>query len=583
MSLLQAPSTKNPSRESIQEQPRDANSQDRARSLSPSPNQDDLESGDDVDIAEIERIYRKIDLRIIPAFWTLYFLCSAIRSNIGLAQTMNIETHHTLGEVLNISQHEISTGLALFYVCYVVFDLPSNLIMTKLSPHVWMSRIVIGVGIIGSCMAAMEAAWSLYLLRLLLGIVIAGMWPGMAYYLTLFYPPSRTGKRIGQYYTAAQLSAAVVGLVSAGFQKMDGARGLVGFQWMFLVYGVITVAVGIALLWWLPDRPKPPAGVEQGQGEEEQEGEGYGQGGEGGSKTKLTKYLPFRLPQSRPVLTGRDAEIHYRDLTRVYKRPRWTVRNLLAVLLDWRLWPLLIMYFGVVGVGIGVQNYATVIIHSINPSLSGISLSLLTAPIWLMDLLAILLLTPLSDRFHHSRPAFFILGAALQITGLLITTFTGTSDNPWPRYGGLLIIGFGLGPTVPTTMAWTTEIFQPRHGEVGVAAASAVVSGWGNLGSILTTYALYQGWEADAAAAGREKFRKSNLVMVGILGGSILAALGMWGAVRLFPGKSGDGVDGEGEDRHGKIVDGAARRELEQRGFEGLGRGFTGFFKRDKQ
>ncbi|KAJ0421343.1 major facilitator superfamily domain-containing protein [Aspergillus carlsbadensis] len=464
MSLLLPPdgATKNPSRESIQEQPRDTNSQDQERSLSPSQNQDDLESGDDVDIAEIERIYRKIDLRIIPAFWTLYFLCSAIRSNIGLAQTMNIETHHTLGEVLNISQHEISTGLALFYVCYVVFDLPSNLIMTKLSPHVWMSRIVIGVGIIGSCMAAMEAAWSLYLLRLLLGIVIAGMWPGMAYYLTLFYPPSRTGKRIGQYYTAAQLSAAVVGLVSAGFQKMDGARGLVGFQWMFLVYGVVTVAVGIALLWWLPDRPSPPAGLDQ------REGQG---GGETASQQR--KYLPW-LPKSAPVLTGRDAEIHYRDLTRVYKRPQWTARNLLAVLLDWRLWPLLIMYFGVVGVGIGVQNYATVIIRSINPSLSGISLSLLTAPIWLMDLLAILLLTPLSDRFHHSRPFFFILGASLQITGLLITTFAGTPSNPWPRYGGLLIIGFGLGPTVPTTMAWTTEIFQPRHGEVGVAAASAV-------------------------------------------------------------------------------------------------------------
>jgi MFS family permease len=217
---------------------------------------------------------------------------------------------------------------------------------------------------------------NLSLLRLLLGIVIAGMWPGMAYYLTLFYPPSRTGKRIGQYYTAAQLSAAVVGLVSAGFQKMDGARGLVGFQWMFLVYGVVTVAVGIVLLWWLPDRPKPPASLNQ----EEQQGPGVGE-----IVSQRKKYNPFAwLPKSAPVLTGRDAEIHYRDLTRVYKRPRWTVRNLLAVLLDWRLWPLLIMYFGVVGVGIGVQNYATVIIHSINPSLSGISLSLLTAPIWLV-------------------------------------------------------------------------------------------------------------------------------------------------------------------------------------------------------
>lgn len=90
----------------------------------------------------------------------LYFLCSAVRSNVGLAQTMNADVHHDLGSVLHLSPHEISTGLALFYVCYVVFDFPSNLIMTRLSPHVWMSRIVISVGIIGSCLAAMKAAWS---------------------------------------------------------------------------------------------------------------------------------------------------------------------------------------------------------------------------------------------------------------------------------------------------------------------------------------------------------------------------------------------------------------------------------------
>lgn len=74
---------------------------------------------------------------------------------------MNADVGHDLGSVLNLTPHQISTGLALFYVCYVVFDLPSNLIMTRLSPHVWMSRIVISVGIIGSCMAAMKAAWSL--------------------------------------------------------------------------------------------------------------------------------------------------------------------------------------------------------------------------------------------------------------------------------------------------------------------------------------------------------------------------------------------------------------------------------------
>lgn len=188
------------------------------------------------------------------------------------------------------------------------------------------------------------------------------MWPGMTYYLTLFYPPSRIGKRIGQYFTASQVSAAVVGLVSAGFQKMDGAKGLVGFQWMFLVYGVITVALGFTLLWWLPDRPTPP--------DEEPPKRGA-----------LMRWIPI----SAPALKGRDAVVHYHDMKRVYHSRPWTLRDLLAVFLDWRLWPLLVMYFGVVGVGIGVQLYANLIIQAINPNLSGVDLSLLTAPIWIVS------------------------------------------------------------------------------------------------------------------------------------------------------------------------------------------------------
>lgn len=323
----------------------------------------DPEAGipEDIEVAKVEAVYRKIDRRIIPPFWILYFLCSAIRSNVGLSQTMNADVHHDLASILNLSAKQVSLGLALFYVSYVVFDLPSNLIMSRLSPRVWMARIVFAVGVIGACFAAIKAAWSLFLLRFLLGVVTAGMWPGMAYYLTLFYPPSRTGKRIGYYFSAAQLSAAVVGLVSAGFQKMDGLRGLVGFQWMFLVYGVLGAALGIALLWWLPERPLIP-----GQAAPEKKG--------------LLRWLP----SPAPILTGEDAEIHYRDLGRVYHVRPWTLRDLLRVLADWRLWPLVIMYFGVVGVGIGTQLYGSVIIAGIDPGFSSITVSLLFAPIWIV-------------------------------------------------------------------------------------------------------------------------------------------------------------------------------------------------------
>ena len=183
-----------------------------------------------------------------------------------------------------------------------------------------------------------------------------------------------------------------------------------------------------------------------------------------------------------------------------------------------------------------------------------------------MDLLAILLVTPFSDRFHHHRGLFFSIPVCIQIAGLLMTTYC---NGHWPRWGGLLLVGFGLGPTVPITMTWTNEIFQPRHGEVGVAAASAFVSGMGNLGSILTTYALFTGWESDAdPKLGRRRYRKSTWVMIGILFLSILSAVVNTLLLRAFGNKRGKQISSgsstsEGE---GVIVDGAARREIQERG-----------------
>lgn len=480
---------------------------------------------------------RKLDWRIIPPFWLLYFLCSAIRSNIGIAQTMNASQKHDLMTVLHLTAKDTSTALALFYVSYVLFDFPSNLVMSRLSPRAWMARIVLATSVVGACFAAVHSAASLKLLRFLLGMVIAGMWPGMAFYLTLFYPPSRTGKRIGMYFTASQVSAAVVGLVSAGFQLMDGAGGLEGFRWMFLLYGLVGIVLSIALLWWLPDRPLAPGQVRH-----------------------RPKWLDW-MPSTPEALTGQDAVVHYHDLRRVYHSRPWTMKDLGLVLLDWRLWPLILMYFGVVGVGIGTQLYGSVIIAAIQPKASAVTVSLLFAPIWIMDLIAILMVTPLSDRFHGLRAFFFAGAACIQIAGLLVTTFA--LSNGWARYGGLLMVGFGLGPTVPICMAWTSEIFQHRHGEVGVAAATALVSGLGNLGSITTTYALYTGWPEDAKK-GPHQFRGSNLAMIGILCLSILSALVMMLLLRMLGNPPSTKLHDESS---GEFQDGAARRETQQRGF----------------
>ena len=182
-----------------------------------------------------------------------------------------------------------------------------------------------------------------------------------------------------------------------------------------------------------------------------------------------------------------------------------------------------------------------------------------------MDLIAILLVTPFSDRFHHHRALFFSVPVCIQIAGLLLTTYGGSS---WPRYGGLLMVGFGLGPTVPITMSWTNQVFQRRHGEVGVAAASALVSGLGNLGSILTTYALFTGWVSDSAP-GHKKYRKSTLVMVGILCLSILSSVVMTLLLKWVgngPAAKQISSRSSTSEVEGVIMDGAAKRELQERG-----------------
>jgi hypothetical protein len=130
---------------------------------------------------------------------------------------------------------------------------------------------------------------------------------------------------------------------------------------MFLIYGLVGIVLSFTLLWWLPDRPLAPGQVRQ-----------------------RSKWFAW-LPQAPEALTGQDAIVHYHDLRRVYHSRSWTLKDLGLVLLDWRLWPLTLMYFGVVGVGIGTQLYGSVIIAAIQPQASAITVSLLFAPIWIVS------------------------------------------------------------------------------------------------------------------------------------------------------------------------------------------------------
>lgn len=456
----------------------------------------DLESEDNR--KELDRIYRKLDYRIIPALWCMYFLTSFGSNCYGLTLTMNTESGHSLRQQLHLTAHDTSTASALYYVGYIIFDVPMNLIMTKVSPQSWLARIVITVGIVYSCYSVLSNNHGVIAVRFISGMVGAGTWPGMSYYVSLWYPNERMTRRVGYYFTAAQISAAVAGLVSAGFQKIDGNRGKTGWQWMYLTYGVITIAVGISLLWWLPDRPFKTT-------------KDYSQ-----SENSIVKFYNRFFTPTHP-LNARERELHRADIESRYKLIVWTWKDVVQIITDWRIWPIIIMYFGAVGTGFGLAVFGSTIISVNNPNLSSIDVSLLYAPIWLFDLGGILIITPFADRLKRFRALFFSFACLIIICGLLVATY---AHGSWKRWGGLLIAGFGLGPTVPICMSWSAEIFQPRYGDVGTAVSAALVSGLGNLGSVTATYALYSGWPADKARL----FEYSNMMLVLMLGVSIVAS-----------------------------------------------------------
>lgn len=447
---------------------------------------------------QLDKIYRKLDFRIIPALWCLYFLTSFGSNCYGLTLTMNTDQGHSLVQQLNLSSKDTSTASALYYVGYIIFDVPMNLIMTRVSPQSWLARIVITVGVVYTCYHVLSNNQGVIAIRFISGMVGAGTWPGLSYYVSLWYPNERLTRRIGYYFTAAQISAAVAGLVSAGFQKMDGVRGYTGWQWMYLVYGVITITVGILLLWWLPDRPFKVT-------------KDYSQ-----SNNTFIKIYNKAFTPKHP-LSENEREIHRRDIESRYVLLKWTWKDVVQIITDLRIWPLIIMYFGVVGTGFGLAVFGSTIISVTNPNLTSIQVSLLYAPIWLFDLGGILLITPFADKFKHLRALMFSLSSLIIIAGMFVTTF---AHGSWNKYAGLLIAGFGLGPTVPICMSWASEIFQPVYGDVGTAVSAALVSGLGNLGSVTATYALYSGWPEDKARL----YRNSNMMLVVMLGASIIAS-----------------------------------------------------------
>ena len=196
------------------------------------------------------RVMRKVALRLIPFLGLAYFLNYIDRTNISFAKL-------TMSEDLGLTETMYGLASGLFFVGYILLEVPSNLALHKFGARRWIARILVSWGLIAALMAFVPNATWLNIARVALGIAEAGFFPGIMLYLTFWFPRAVRVRLVGMFMVALPLSSAFGAPISAAIiQYWDGLFGLEGWRVMFLVEGIPTVLLGIAAWFYLTDRPR---------------------------------------------------------------------------------------------------------------------------------------------------------------------------------------------------------------------------------------------------------------------------------------------------------------------------------------
>ncbi|EJD02868.1 MFS general substrate transporter [Fomitiporia mediterranea MF3/22] len=196
-----------------------------------------------------KRVLRRIDLTIIPWLAFLYMLCFLDRSNIGNARLYNLEAD------LHLSDAQYLICLSLFYVPYVLCEVPANMCLKRTRPSIWLPIIMLLWGITMTMQGLVHNYGGLLANRIFLGIFEAGFYPGIAFYMSCWYRRDEFGLRFAIFYTGTSLAGAFNGFFAAAISNMDGVAGKPVWSWIFILEGLITVMASIASFIIIQDYP----------------------------------------------------------------------------------------------------------------------------------------------------------------------------------------------------------------------------------------------------------------------------------------------------------------------------------------
>ncbi|MGU7780836.1 MFS transporter [Burkholderia sp. PU8-34] len=207
----------------------------------------------EADAPGADALYRRIGARIVPFLFVCYIVSILDRSNIGFAQLQ-------MRQDLGLSDAMYSLGAVLFFVGYVLFEVPSNALLRRFGARRTFARIMLLWGAVSVAMITVDSARHFYVLRFLLGVFEAGFFPGLVFYLTFWYPARRRASVLSIFYAGVAVAGMIGGLLSGWIMRgMSGVLGLHGWQWMFAIEGAPAILLGVIAWFWLCDRPEQAA------------------------------------------------------------------------------------------------------------------------------------------------------------------------------------------------------------------------------------------------------------------------------------------------------------------------------------
>lgn len=380
-----------------------------------------------------QRTIAKVSRRLLPVLMLGYFAAYLDRVNLSFgALQMNKE--------LGFSASVFGFGAGIFFLGYFVFEVPSNLALERFGARKWIARIMLSWGLLSGGMAFVTGETGFYVMRVLLGAAEAGFFPGIIFYLTLWFPASYRGRVTSLFVIALPLSVFIGAPVSGLIFSLDGALGLRGWQWLFIIEAIPTLILSVVIFFYLTDLPSEAG---------------------------------WLSPEERDWLVARlDAERRQRESAQSF--------SVLQALYNPKVLGLAATYFGVSATSTGIGYFLPQIVRGFG--LSYLQTTLVTAIPYLVGLIGMLWYGRRSDRRleRRSHTAVALLVAAI---GIGVSTIF---DQPVLKILAFCVAGFGVYGALAVFWSLPTAMLSGPAAAAGIA----VINSLGNLAGFIGPWVI---------------------------------------------------------------------------------------------